>query len=288
MIYVYKDGYGPRGLFAYVWCVLDVIKDLQPEDSLYVDLKFDTPYFDQSYFETTNVWDYYFEQPYSLKNDVLKGEHKIIKFNYDRVQNLIFGVDDKVKKYALFSYPERQQLARELLRKHFKVKTKIQNIIDIFSQNYFLNKKVLGVHVRAGEHFTKGHAKNQSHLIDLNYYYDVIDKQLNDFDVLFLITCEEEIRKAFIDKYGEKLCFYDNKYLGNSNQIGNYFPGPNINYRHSEEKYKIGEAAVIDCLLLSLCDKKLVTCSNLGFVSVFLNDNEFQFIDEHIIYNETF
>ncbi|MEY4332416.1 MAG: hypothetical protein RLZZ196_1154, partial [Bacteroidota bacterium] len=71
--YIYTDNM-QKGLFAYYWGIINALSKLKEGDKLYIDLVNKTPYFDLNYTLTNNVWEYYFEQPFSdydLTNSIL-------------------------------------------------------------------------------------------------------------------------------------------------------------------------------------------------------------------------
>jgi hypothetical protein len=284
MIHILKDAYAPRGLFAYVWNVMDVLNKLQPDDQLFVDLRWTTPYYDSTYSKTNNVWEYYFKQPFDLNLDCYKQNYNLINYDQSYAQNIKFGIDDTTRKYALYSHEELRNIAKKLIRNYLKPQDHIQSIVDTYSNQNFNNKKILGVHYRGGYHYINGHAANQEKLLDYNYYFKLIDEQLNDYDQLFLICLEKETKQVFKDKYKSKLLTLDSDHLGTKMGFGYFHPGAGSLFPFTCEWYKVGETAVVDCLLLSMCDKKIVTQSNLGFVSLLLNDNPYEFIDNHINY----
>jgi hypothetical protein len=286
MINIYKDHVGPRGLFAYVWCIIDVLKDLKPEDQLFVDLRYETPYFDTNYHKTNNTWEYYFKQPFGLNLNCYQQQHNVIKYNWERVANTQFGIEPNAKKYSLFVHEERRLLATKLIRKYIKFQDHIQAQADKFYADNFKDKKILGVHYRGGQHYITGHAANQSHLMNYEYYFSKIDENLENFDSVFLISFEKEPQAIFKQRYGDRLFFYNSEFLGTSKgDSGQFYSHPGTFYERTDQNYKIGETSVLDCILLSMCDKKIVTQSNLGFVSVLLNDNPYEFIDGHITYS---
>lgn len=268
MNYLYKDAYSERGLFAYFWCVVDALSNLNDDDELYVDLKKTTPYFDPNYSQTDNVWEYYFEQ----MSDSLNRYDVIYEFNSDKISNLKFGIENG--KYVLQYDRDRIALAKKLIKKYIRFKSHILDKKKKFVDEFFAGNTILGVHVRAGDHFTVGHGRNFK--LTNEFYFNQIDELLHNYDKLFLITNNMDIRVKFIEKYGNKLVYYDNKFLSLS--------GVDITWEHRDNNYQKGEGAVLDCLLFSECNMLLATASNLGCLSVMLTENEYKYIDEHVRY----
>ena len=215
MNYIYEEKFGNRGLFAYFWCVLDCLKNLNESDKLFVNLNNKTPYFDINYTKTNNVWEYYFCQPSDLNDTCYNQEHKIIDIDNNFVKNMLFSIDTNTKKYSLYDI-KNQSIAKELVKKYIKFQPHILEKVANFNLNHFKNKKVIGIHVRGGEHFNSGHAKNQYHMLTLDNYFSKIDENLNNFDIIYLTSNDALPRSEFKKRYEDKVCFYDHKYLADS------------------------------------------------------------------------
>ena len=271
--FVYIDAFGERGLFAFFWCVIEVLHLLNESDKLYVDLRKIPPYYDANYKETDNVWEYYFEQPCGLTSE---DDCTPIKFDRDMVSKMIFSL--RGGKYNLQISEEAREIANRIIQKCIRFKPHIHKKVEDFYGENFKDKTILGVHARGGLHFTTGHGRGQSHLMNMEYYFDRIDKELYNFDKLFLITPDMPIRNAFIEKYGDKLVFYNSDLLVP-------ISGIELAWEHRDRNYEKGEVAVVESILLSKCSKMLVTGGNLSCLSIFLTDSEYEWIDEHITYS---
>lgn len=152
--------------------------------------------------------------------------------------------------------------------------------------NYFENKiykncknvcakktKSLGVHVRQTDH------KYHGTLLELEKYFDEIDKKINDYDNIFLATDEIKIIELFEQKYQNKIYFNKNIIRSdNSDPIhqGKYF--------HHREKLAID--VITDAISLSLCDEVIITSSNvISYVFMLNPDIKYSKIDWHIKHN---
>lgn len=271
-----------KGLFAYYWGVINALSKMGNEDKLYVDLSKKTPYYDPNYNITDNVWEYYFEQPFSdydLTN--------MIACNFDTFcpnpVSFEFGLDGD-GNYSLSSnskyYKERSILSKKLTKKYLKLKPQVNQKIENFEKEYFEGNSILGIQYRGGEAFHTAHAKGQFNLMSIEYHISKIDENLqtDKYDKVLLITNDQYARDVLINHYGDMMIKYDSDLLC---PIGMHLDIPWI---HNDRNYEKGEFSVIDCILLSKCKKILATSSNLTCLSTILCEGEVEFIDKHINY----
>jgi len=279
--FLYTDNMS-KGLFAYYWGVINALNQIKNEDKLYVDLSKKTPYYDPNYQETGNVWEYYFEQPFSdydlLNNitcdfDTFCPDPTSFKFGLDGEGN--YSLSDNSNQYA-----KTNTLAKRLTQKYLKLKPHIIKKIQDFENEYMIGSNILGVQYRGGEALHSGHGKNQHHMMSIEYHISKIDENLNTgkYDKLFLITNDQYARDILMNHYNDNIIKYDSDLLC---PVGVHIDVPWI---HNDRNYEKGEFAVIDCILLSRCKKILATSSNLTCLSVVLNGGEFEFIDKHVTY----
>lgn len=279
MIYVYKDDVCPRGLFAYVWTVLDTIRKLEPEDLLYVDLTTGIPtYYDPNYTRTNNVWDYYFQQPFNLTEDCYNSEHKIYYYNGEEVgTTFIFGI--KNGKYRLAHTTKIRAEGKRLVDKYIRFQPHILTKVEDFYSANIKNKNVVGVHIRGGSMYTSnpgshGHGDWYPELGQTEYYYPFVDAELEHHDAVFLMANNLDSREKFKARYGNRLLHYDSDLLSD---------GPvDLTWLHNDRNYEKGEVAVIEILLLNHCNKMLLTSSNIGLFATLYGNTQYQYLDEHV------
>lgn len=274
--YIYIDN-SSKGLFAYVWGVMNALHHLKEGDVLYVNLNQMTPYFDPNYQNTKNVWEYYFKQPFDQITDL--ENYEVIELH--SLGPLLFALDGE-GNYGLSPnsrfYEERTAQAKTVLQKYFKLQSHVLDKIENFYSEYMEGKKVLGIHYRGGEAFHHGHGKFQFNKMDLQHHYDWVDKYIDDYDKLLLITNDEIAKNSFTEKYGQKLIRYDCDLLCP--------PGDHrdLTWLHCDRNYEKGEFATIECILFSKCDKLLATSSNLGCLSILISNGNFEYIDSNVQY----
>jgi len=149
--------------------------------------------------------------------------------------------------------------------------------INSIDKTVFNNYKVLGVHKRGTDHSYHGP------LLDREYYKQKIDEELKNYsyDKIFLITDEVDSINYFKDVYGHMLI------------ITNSFKSPNQNAIHTQahaeipQREKLGYDVLFDAIMLSLCDFKIVTKSNVSIFSLLCNlkEDSFEYIDKHLKYS---
>lgn len=148
----------------------------------------------------------------------------------------------------IFTNNDKIKYINSLLRKYIQPQTILKQEIDNYWVTNFKGKKILGVHVRRTDH--EGHGK----FVDINKYIQHINKIINSFDNLFIITDSESIITLFKEIYGDKLLFVNNITRSVDNIAIHY---------SDNDKYKIGCDVVIETFLLGMCDKIIGTSSNV-------------------------
>jgi len=161
-------------------------------------------------------------------------------------------------------------LYQNLLKKYDIIRQKDIDICKNFFQGEDLTK-VIGIHKRGTDHYLHGS------FIPLDRYFNSIDEEIekNKYEKVFLITDEEETVNLFIQKYGRNLIYTDSFRSTDSRPIHDY-SFKNIGNRLFDVYH--------DALKLSLCDKIIVTSSNVSAFSIIANNNKFKYIDTDIVY----
>ena len=278
MIYIYKDNFVSRGLFAYFWTVVDAFKYLKnPEDALYISLINATPYYDTNYSKTNNVWEYYFQQPF-LDIDISSETTSDIIVNQNFVNNLMFTV--KNGRYVLDKDRDVINFAKTIIDKYIKIQPHIQDKLNILHQTLFSKYKVIGIHIRNGEHYAnnnRGHGRHQQYLMDNEYYVKTIKSYIDDYDKVYVMSNDKEPRDYIRKYFGDSIIFYDHPYISDKNNI-------DTTWLFNNNNYDKGEAAVLEALLMGKCHHKLLVNSNLGFFSALYSNSPYTMIDKHIRY----
>jgi hypothetical protein len=148
------------------------------------------------------------------------------------------------------------------------------DFIRSIETNYFQDKKVLGVHKRGTDHSVHGE------ILSDEFFFEKIETEINEnqYEKIFLITDDLDSYKNFSEKYGSKLITTDSiKSCG----------GLGVHFSKQDNREKLAQDVIIDSILLSQTNKKIVTQSNVSYFSILynLNYDNYEFIDNRVKYS---
>jgi hypothetical protein len=248
------SGRGLFSLFSSVLCHLDIC------DSLgfipIIDFQnFPCVYNDPEVEGNKNVWEYYFEP--------------VSEYTLDEVyssKNVFFSIPDYPSGYS-YSITAEPKL-HKVLDKYIKFKPSILEKVKTFEQEFFLNRKLLGIHFRGQEMKTTP-----------NHWYPPTKKQMTlaidtlleqyKFDALFVVTEEASYLEFLRSTYKNIDVLANNHYRTYS--VNAYKQKP-----RKDHLFLLGKEVVIDALLLSHCHGIIYCTSNVATVSDFLNDSKYE------------
>jgi len=280
-------GHGYGALFLVTLATLHYCVDNDIE--LYLDFKSD------GYAENLdiNCWETVFKQPFGIS---LKDAQTLEKKNnfgiighpfnhyeetvpYTGYWNLQYDTGGGVETRKKWQDPEFLNIYRKIIKNHVSPNDRILKIVNDYLEKYN-NSKILGIHKRGRSHFVTGHGNSQGHLAGLDVIIPIIDKEINDYDYLYVMSDEPSIYQVFQSVYGDKVIFYDDK-----TQYSNHWDDLNRHSLSGEEKAKLLDNLIVEMLILSQCDRKILTTSNVSHMSLLFNDsNNFKFYDNEVIY----
>lgn len=238
--------------------------------------------------ENENTWSTFLKQPFEsdiefIKNEIKEG--RAIREN---------GIDHPGCPF-LFAYCKQQnngkdflnktivQKYREELNPFLKFNDSIVKKVNEFENIHFKGKKVLSVHKRGTDALTIGHGKNQAHLFTYSTVKSAVDKIINDFDIIFLATDEEDIYQNMKNDFKTKVVSYSTIRAQSGDTRGLHHSYAN---EMKDKKYVLGEEAIIDMLLMSRCQYSLCSHSNLSLLNIIIRkDYNYEFLDDHVEYN---
>ena len=256
------------GMFSYVWESLKMIHlnlTFDPFSKFYID-------FSESIYlkkHGDNVWDCFFKQPCVSK----KPEINEIEFISDTVGNgygNYYGnyyskvtpswIDSQLNYIDLRkNFQEKRKIFNSLIEKYVVLNSFMENKMKQFYDENFLNKKILGVHIRKTDH------PNQ---LDDNFILKEIEKYINLYDSVFVASDSQEICFKLKTIYGSKIILYDSIKSSSSCPVHHYRP------HAGDVAYKTGEDVIIESHLLSKSD--LLLCfplSNVNSFAIYKNLN---------------
>jgi len=176
---------------------------------------------------------------YPISYNDIKDIENIISYNQDIICGFILDIE--MRKYINF-----------LINKYLKINTEIQIKITEQEKN-FNNKKTLGIHIRQTDHFIHGK------LLDINTYVDTIKKEIDNFDLLYVMSDNYEVLNILINSFNNKI-YYINDVIRANNKTSFCVHSDN----NIKNRYKLGEDILIETMLLSKCDTVLLSNSNIS------------------------
>lgn len=145
-----------------------------------------------------------------------------------------------------------------------KIRGNITRIVADFAERNFSGHNIVGIHYR-GTDKVSGSIK-ESDRIPHEFVFDHIDSHFDKSVRLFVATDELDFLETAARYYGNRVISY--QALRSSNGV------PLHKNTDSMLRYKIGEDALIDCLLLSRCGSLVRTASNLSHACRFFNPSQ--------------
>jgi len=218
---------------------------------LYCDTKGYIPLFKFNYREKNNTNDYFGELFYNKKEAAI--HHSKIKYTSIR------DTSDLVWK----NYDKRLRLnmANGLFEKYFGFNQRIVDEVDAFTNQWFKEKQILGIHYRGTDKTVEASEVTYGEL--LNY----VRKILADNLALNLIFFSSDDGKAI--RY-LKECNLSIPIVYRDDAIRSETDEP-IHLAQANSKIIINRDAIVNCLILSRCSYLLKTASLLSDCSVIFN-----------------
>lgn len=243
--YVLKDR--PAGFFSLFNSVLGALDNYEASREF---VGFEVNFGNRGYYydkiRGENWWQYYFEPI------------KISKGNFDNmaVQELPQNQSCRFSIFAQFDMSRKR--ANELINKYIRTKPHVQKRIDLFVENNFKNYTVIGVHYRGTDKVS------EAPVVPYERVYNTIKKDVVNIKntKIFIATDDEYFLNFMKIKFGEQVICLDATRSLN---------GAALHTSQQYDKYNLGEDAIVDCVLLSKCNKLYKTASNLSDTSVKFN-----------------
>jgi hypothetical protein len=248
------------GLFSVFTTVLGFLEfyDQKKCAGIKIDFSDKSIYYDPS--RGSNWWGYYFEtEEFEIVPDaVVRDVPRKLKRAFTR------------KGYAGITRHE----AFSLIQKYIKIKPQIEAKINFFAREYFGNSNVIGVHYRGTD------KRSEAPRVPYKKVYETIQTVINSLssdDYKIFVATDE---KAFLDDILVR--FPGRVIYTNSLRSSDGAPVHKETYKNC---YKMGEDAVLDCLLLSKCGILIRTASNLSTCAGYFNPG-LPIIDLNFLYVE--
>ena len=266
---------GKYGLFAVVFQALGVLDSAKNGEHVSVVMDGKSPYYDPA--RGGNPWYYYFAQPsrfmpeYVLK-DAERGNIPNIRHDAFTECSGTFSFRGGTMDWE----PKVVARCRDLCQKYIRIHPAILKKADDFWSAKVGKRTVAGIQVRGTDLWTTGHGHGQAP-IDIWHCFKELDKELEKYELAYLVTDEARTLEMFKARYGGRLIHYDDVAFSKTGMAIHH--DPKIN------GYKRGEDVVVESVLLSKCDYILAMSSNIArFATIYNPRARYRFIDRHIKY----
>jgi len=227
-----------------------IVKTL--EILFYCDIKGLTPLIKYNYQEKTDKNKDYFKEIFFYKQPVTIEEKKI-KFTKIRDNDELWKID--------YNQKLRLDFAKSLFDKYLGINRDVLNEVATFKEQWFQDKKILGVHYRGTDKVGEALLVPKERLLECITQVIENDPVLK---IIFLSTDDKEI----IDFLKRSSLPLPLVYRDDSVRSGD---GEQFHRKQEVSKSLINRDAIVNCLLLSNCHVLLKTASILSDCSVIFN-----------------
>lgn len=241
-----------EGLFSCIFGVLNELTICEAKNNIPVVYWSDNSYYYEpdGFNGSTNVWEYYFEP---ISDEIY---HPDLSLHIPKSPQHFFfrKLEQKTRDHAY-----------QLISKYIRVKPCVQEKIDDFYQQYMLDKKTIGIHLRGTD---RGTYKKNRGLLN-----EIAKKalQIADPDTQFLVASDEQY---LLEKVTELLDPYPVIFYPCYRSLNG--KGLHNGKREDEQapcRAQLGEDVLVEGILLSKCTTLLHTLSSVSTGALYFNPN---------------
>lgn len=219
-----------------------------------VNIGTSTMYFDKEIKLGSNVFEYFFEQVSEVNYKHVKKCKKVtISKPYDVT---MFG------KIGSYDIPDDQEISwlGMLYKKYFVLNSNTKNkMMNEIKQ--CIKGKTLGVHVRATD-FNRGYNRHPIVVTPKEYLEETVELyNIGEYERIFLASDDQNVIQLFVNKLGEKVCFYKDTFRSNNGKAIHY---NNDKVNRKYHKYLLGREIIRDYYTLGMCDGLIAGNSNVA------------------------
>lgn len=208
---------------------------------------------------TDNPFEYYFEQPNSLKyEEAFSGKNVI--FSRSAHSDMVEILNRRCFSYEISdAYIEYMAM---IVAKYMKYNASTKEYLDAEVKKIFGNGKVLGVHYR-GTDFRNNY-NNHPICIEIENEIEKVKELIDgkDYDRIFLATDEEEALMKFVKVFGDKVLYYKDVYRGNEKTSVAFSENQRKNHH-----YHLGLEVLRDMYTLAKCDGLIAGMSQVSNIA---------------------
>jgi hypothetical protein len=236
----------PSGMFSVFNYVAGVLYEYDKNSYAGIEVNFRNEglYYQKEY--GLNWWEYYCK-PISIGD---KSKAITIELN--------------IKDHLKYAYFVENELSRnqvnQIIKKHIEIRSHVQEKIESYYSRFLKGTFTIGVHYRGTDKVSE--APRVAYTEILNHILNEIEKRNLLNYKIFVATDELNFLNFAKKELPNKIFSYST--LHSTDQ-------KSLHIGSTENKYILGEEALIDCVLLSKCNLLIRTSSNLSLWSTFFN-----------------
>lgn len=236
-----------KGFFSEFGSVLGMLEDYDRWKPLYAGVTIDFGnqgyYFDPA--RGPNWWEYYFE-PFAIA---------------PRCGAPIRRLSDQER--TVYATRAEHRLSRRkggaLIARYIRIRAEVSAKVDAFAQAHFAGHHMIGVHYR-GTDKIKEAPRVSYETVRAAVEREIAGARTEDFRI-FVATDEQAFLEYFRGVFPHLVCNRDAIRSVDGRRV----------HGNDARSHRKGEEALVDCLLLSRCDRLVRTESNLGLCAAFFN-----------------
>lgn len=212
-------------------------------------------YEDNGVYGITNPFEYYFEQPLSVKKTEITSNPHIMFLEEHR--RLIQNSVEYSNSYEL--HEDYLGLAAEIVRKYIQLNERTDDFFKTTFQNV-IGQNTIGVHYR-GTDFNVGY-KRHPYALSIEDYYAAIDAllEMSPYSDIFVASDEQQAVESFTARYGNRIRYFTDVYRSNDGRPI-HFSNNSREYHH----YKLGLEILRDIIALSKCNSLIAGLSQVSY-----------------------
>ncbi|WP_146153786.1 O-fucosyltransferase family protein [Enterocloster lavalensis] len=218
-------------------------------------------FFVEKSMKNKNIFEHYFEQPYGLEvKDVKQSKHVIIDKNsidYGYYDVFAPGRDDDY----MITDDDFYRLS-QMQKKYIRLEEKLKEEIERDISRMIDSNKILAVHARGAD--AQVNYKNHPIPIGVDKYIEETEKsiELIGANKVFLATDDNNILKAFIEKYQERLIYYKDVERSDGLRMSCYGE-----IQRKQHHYRLGKEIIKDVYTLAACDGLVCSASYVSYMA---------------------
>ena len=205
-----------------------------------------------------NPFEYYFYQPAGVELKQVRSSYHVIcshKLHRTIVELVYTG---RYSNY--FSNSNYMDAMSGIVKKYMKFNDRTwQFLTNGLNKLGFKNKKMIGVHVR-GTDFRSNYNKHPVYVTAEDCFSEIerISKE-KSYDKIFVATDDKRILGQFIERYGDRICYYADVVRNDRNKSVIFEEKNTKNY-----KYRLGLEVIRDMYTLANCDALVAGISQVA------------------------